>query len=489
MINKVDLNNIYNENKLNKDSVEVLYDTLDNVNPYSLDIYNVYKKPNDKIAENIVKVYAEALYFGINKAISNPIIINKLKERIGESNEFSPFDLPAFYRRLIRDYFINFTNFKEKKGLDVAIEYAYNIMFTSGLQPGIDVNGPSGFDLKWGTEQDPDQPFFIRIEGLLDPMLYEGSVKSIAHPVGFGYSYVVRLILEFIDYIDDWFVFKIKKLAIVSINYIKSFEDKTVIDIETYMSVQGTERIVVTFENGEQLVKDFDGVITHKTKDNVILETWNNTYILQLDYDVELEFRLKDEFSNNDNNMRLYDCVWNEYTSEDRPIIGQITVGKFVVAGASKYYITIGDINDNTIYRLPNDDTKYTPDKMSEFLTNAINRDLFVHIYDEFNPSTTELFEDNVINEDGVINIPVIGPYLTVGKFTIGVQYNGKDEGAILEDLAVFTRETFTDHFKENVTKTFGENRFFTTNEDSFNEFITFEITVDDYFAIDVIKI
>lgn len=467
MIDRVDLPNIYNENKLHKDSVEALYEVLDELNPYSLDIYNIFKRPNDNITENIIKIYAESLYYGMQKALTNPVVIQRMKEKIGTTDNYQPFDIKEFYKKLLKDYFVNFTSFKEKKGLDVAIEYAYNIIFTSGLQPGLDVNGSSGFNLKWGTEDDPNEPFFIRIEGLLDPILYEGSVKSIAHPVGFGYNYVISLVLEFIEYIDDLINFNVKTLEIVSTNYRKEFDKDKVEDIYTSKNIQNQERIVITFNDGKQLIKDFNGSITYNEKDGSVIENWNNTYILKLDYDISLKFRLKDEFDNSENNLIVYDCVWNRLNSFDTPIIGEAIVNKFRVA--DKYYssLVIGKIDDNTIYTLPDDPIKYTPDKMPLFLTNAINRGLFEHIHDDIDLYSTNNFTDNVINEKGISN--TVGNKIIVGSFKVGSQSENPEGGVILDDSFSIEREMIPTEYSETVTKNLKTN-FYTTILDNFDE-------------------
>ncbi len=476
MINRVDLPNIYNENTLNKDSVEVLYEVLDKLNPYGLDIYNVFKKPNDNITENIIKIYAEALYYGIQKALTNPVIIQKMQEKIGTSSNYKPFDIRKFYKKLITDYFINFTNFKEKKGLDVAIEYAYNIMFMSGIQPGLDVNGSNGFNLKFGTEENPNEPFYIRVEGVLDPILYEGSVKSIAHPVGFGYSYVINLVLEFIEYVDDWITYNISILEIVSTNYVKPFDQTLVEDIYTSKNIQDQERIVITFNDGKQLIKDFNGFITYKNADGSIIETWDNTYILRLEYDIDLKFILDDIFDNSEYNTILYDCVWNRFNSFDTPIIGQSIVNKFRVA--DKYYssIIIGNVDDNTVYTLPDDPTQYTPETMPDFLTNAINRGLFEHIHDDMSTYTNDEFLDNIIE---TTQPSVIGNNLIVGSFIVG----SEESGILLGDKFEIEREVKDIEYSENVTETLTTS-LYVTPELLFDETVvneTLKITVGDF--------
>ena len=129
---------IDNTNDLNDDMVKALYETLEELNPYALDISNVYNNPNTNTQIEMVKIYAEALYFGIQKALNSAAVITKLREKSEQLNVSTTFDEVKFYKRLIREYFSNYTIFKQSKGLNQAIRYAYNIIATSGLQPDLD---------------------------------------------------------------------------------------------------------------------------------------------------------------------------------------------------------------------------------------------------------------------------------------------------------------------------------------------------------------
>ena len=292
---------IDNTNDLNDDMVKALYETLEELNPYALDISNVYNNPNTNTQIEMVKIYAEALYFGIQKALNSAAVITKLREKSEQLNVSTTFDEVKFYKRLIREYFSNYTIFKQSKGLNQAIRYAYNIMATSGLQPDLDpYTTNDGFRIEWGTEENPDQPFTIKVEGLLDPILYEGSVKQIAHPVGFAYVYTVTKYLEFTEYIDDWFTYKVNQIKIsTTVEYSfdeYDYSDRTVVDIQTAKDVQNRERITIVFDNNEMIVKDFNRKIYFYNADGSIQKEFPEGYILDLDYNIEFEFRLKDEF-------------------------------------------------------------------------------------------------------------------------------------------------------------------------------------------------
>ena len=466
---------IDNTNDLNDDMVKALYETLEELNPYALDISNVYNNPNTNTQIEMVKIYAEALYFGIQKALNSAAVITKLREKSEQLNVSTTFDEVKFYKKLIREYFSNYTIFKQSKGLNQAIRYAYNIIATSGLQPDLDpYTTNDGFRIEWGTEENPDQPFTIKIEGLLDPILYEGSVKQIAHPVGFAYVYTVTKYLEFTEYIDDWFTYKVNEIKIsTTVEYSfdeYDYSDRTVVDIQTAKDVQNRERITIVFDNNEMIVKDFNRKIYFYNADGSIQKEFPEGYILDLDYNIEFEFRLKDEFEELNSEGVYWDYVWDNITELDlrkNYVIGDrnLIIGKFPVQPSlSDIKIKIGNIDYAHPYKFPDEEHEYYPPEMEDFITKAINKNMIDWMKDDFETRQYSDFTEIVVNEVATIGQPTIGRFViapSLDKATIGKNikvgefiFDGVGEetlvnGTLLLDYFRMDKETNHPNFEE----------------------------------------
>ena len=491
---------IDNTNDLNDDMVKALYETLEELNPYALDISNVYNNPNTNTQIEMVKIYAEALYFGIQKALNSAAVITKLREKSEQLNVSTTFDEVKFYKRLIREYFSNYTIFKQSKGLNQAIRYAYNIIATSGLQPDLDpYTTNDGFRIEWGTEENPEQPFTIKVEGLLDPILYEGSVKQIAHPVGFAYVYTVTKYLEFTEYIDDWFTYKVNEIKIsTTVEYSfdeYDYSDRTVVDIQTAKDVQNRERITIVFDNNEMIVKDFNRKIYFYNADGSIQKEFPEGYILDLDYNIEFEFRLKDEFEELNSEGVYWDYVWDNiteldlrknyvigdrnliigkfpvqpslYTGIDLKKIGDkdLIIGKFPIQQSlSDIKIKIGNIDYAHPYKFPDEEHEYYPPEMEDFITKAINKNMIDWMKDDFETRQYSDFTEIVVNEVATIGQPTIGRFViapSLDKATIGKNikvgefiFDGVGEetlvnGTLLLDYFRMDKETNHPNFEE----------------------------------------
>ena len=467
---------IDNTNDLNDDMVKALYETLEELNPYALDISNVYNNPNTNTQIEMVKIYAEALYFGIQKALNSAAVITKLREKSEQLNVSTTFDEVKFYKRLIREYFSNYTIFKQSKGLNQAIRYAYNIIATSGLQPDLDpYTTNDGFRIEWGTEENPDQPFTIKVEGLLDPILYEGSVKQIAHPVGFAYVYTVTKYLEFTEYIDDWFTYKVNEIKIsTTVEYSfdeYDYSDRTVVDIQTAKDVQNRERITIVFDNNEMIVKDFNRKIYFYNADGSIQKEFPEGYILDLDYNIEFEFRLKDEFEELNSEGVYWDYVWDNITELDlrkNYVIGDrnLIIGKFPVQTGlyTDTKIKIGNIDYAHPYKFPDEEHEYYPPEMEDFITKAINKNMIDWMKDDFETRQYSDFTEIVVNEVATIGQPTIGRFViapSLDKATIGKNikvgefiFDGVGEetlvnGTLLLDYFRMDKETNHPNFEE----------------------------------------
>ena len=309
---------------------------------------------------------------------------------------------------------------------------------------------------------------------MLDPILYEGSVKQIAHPVGFAYVYTVTKYLEFTEYIDDWFTYKVNEIKIsTTVEYSfdeYDYSDRTVVDIQTAKDVQNRERIIIVFDNNEMIVKDFNRKIYFYNADGSIQKEFPEGYILDLDYNIEFEFRLKDEFEELNSEGVYWDYVWDNITELDlrkNYVIGDrnLIIGKFPVQPSlSDIKIKIGNIDYAHPYKFPDEEHEYYPPEMEDFITKAINKNMIDWMKDDFETRQYSDFTEIVVNEVATIGQPTIGRFViapSLDKATIGKNikvgefiFDGVGEetlvnGTLLLDYFRMDKETNHPNFEE----------------------------------------
>ena len=334
---------------------------------------------------------------------------------------------------------------------------------------------------------------------MLDPILYEGSVKQIAHPVGFAYVYTVTKYLEFTEYIDDWFTYKVNEIKIsTTVEYSfdeYDYSDRTVVDIQTAKDVQNRERITIVFDNNEMIVKDFNRKIYFYNADGSIQKEFPEGYILDLDYNIEFEFRLKDEFEELNSEGVYWDYVWDNiteldlrknyvigdrnliigkfpvqpslYTGIDLKKIGDkdLIIGKFPIQQSlSDIKIKIGNIDYAHPYKFPDEEHEYYPPEMEDFITKAINKNMIDWMKDDFETRQYSDFTEIVVNEVATIGQHTIGRFViapSLDKATIGKNikvgefiFDGVGEetlvnGTLLLDYFRMDKETNHPNFEE----------------------------------------
>lgn len=389
MITKNDLQFIENNN-LDKELLEILYNVLSETNPYSLDISKVYSEPNKVLKEKYVETYANSIYYGINKIVSNAIITERYSNRVLlTGNLVKPFNKNNFWAQVISDYFMGFKSFIQKKGLNVGIEYIYNMIMHSGVQfdLSVDKNDDNAkVQIKWGTEENPELPFYLTIEGVIDPLIYDDSVKLISHPVGFGYGYSKVEVSSFRDYVNDYISFEIYVLKIIGPQkYEKDFSDKTVQDISFEEDLDEREQIIIYFDDATKLTKAFDGSIFYQNYYGDIVQQWDgNNFDMIFNYNISLTSKLWDDMAYQGPEMQFFDCLWNRCPEEDGfPVIGKIWVNLFTIMSiGDRVYIC--NIDPSSTFQLNGYDKVYNIHQLAEFITAAWNLMKLQPIDEEF---------------------------------------------------------------------------------------------------------
>jgi len=223
--------------KLIKDMIDIFVEFINEKANINVEIDNTYVGENKVIDMELVKIYLNDIYTILTSIQMNPDVIRAL-DKFAEyypkakyvslltetadniiSTE-SDFNL-VFYseadldnddtlftdglselgtERLI-EYLYTAKAFKQRKGTTSALKYGYNLIRQSGIQESgtTDAVTDTLFDVQFGTEENPNEPFYFRISGSLIPEVYENAVVPIVHPLGFGYDYVRLMKLVFLE--------------------------------------------------------------------------------------------------------------------------------------------------------------------------------------------------------------------------------------------------------------------------------------------------
>ena len=289
-------------NKLVDDANEIFFNYLNNKNPYCLQISNIYEEANQELINTLVNSYSEDIYSSMIKAVSDPRVISYLRQEL--SNSSYTFDIDEFFKIVFKEFIKLSSEFKQKKGLDITIEYVYNMLMSSGLQPSLG-GSDVPFKLSWGSAGNPNEPFSFQVRGFLLPFIYDNVVKEMAHPVGFGYSYQRNLTLNFIDYVNDNMFNIFNTIQIRGIEQgqevVYDFSQflNHVIDYSLVTNQDGTTIETISFANNgevQTIQKRADNRIVYSGKNGVIKE-WDNSYTLIIKYTQKTDFRVLDAFS------------------------------------------------------------------------------------------------------------------------------------------------------------------------------------------------
>lgn len=318
-------------NTLVDDANEVLFKYLYENNPYCLEISNVYENANQELINILVNSFAEDIYSSMVRTINDPRVISYLRGEVSTSGY--TFDIDEFFKIVFNEYIKLTTEFKQKKGLDIAIEYIYNMVMSSGLQPNVG-GSDVPFELTWGSVGNPNEPFSFQVRGFLLPFIYDNVVKEIAHPLGFGYSYQRSLTLNFIDYVNDNVFNVYNTIQVKGIEQgqevvydFSQFADH-VIDYSLIENQDGTSVETIKFINNgkiETIEKKADNRIVYYN-DTGVLKEWDNSFSLIIKYEQKSDFRVLDSFSAN-MKMNYYDFA----TSPNKKITHRIGEAKLVI--------------------------------------------------------------------------------------------------------------------------------------------------------------
>ena len=188
-----------------KDAMGIFMETLEDLSKESIDIKNIFE--NDKIREELSKIYLDDLYSVLKAVESN----QKLIEAIDRVNKLynppgadpSSENYVSFLRRdaianvskyITNDHFLSFRSYKENKGKTQAIKYIYELLniFTN--------NGIAELEFRVSEGQ---KPFHFNIESTLPKEFYEYIVYPLAHPMGFTYTYEQFMYLALEDFFPE----------------------------------------------------------------------------------------------------------------------------------------------------------------------------------------------------------------------------------------------------------------------------------------------
>lgn len=306
--------------KVNKDTLDIIIDFLNTKASSSIDVENSYIGESQIIDMELVKIYLNDIYTILSSIQQNPNIIRaldnlaenypkaKLINLITETADgiistesgygisfFTEQDLNSadgdgsiggsigsMSNETLKEYLYTAKAFKQRKGTLSALKYGYNIIRQSGVQEigTTDAVTDTLFDIQYGTEENPNQPFYFRITGSLIPEVYENAVVPIVHPLGFGYEYV-----------------RLMKLAFLELDLVKevqsNYDVKIICDNGAYQYNIDAEDII----NIEKVYDDFGDVkITVFLKDTADIATGFNSTGYKIVRDYNSLVYLMDEF-------------------------------------------------------------------------------------------------------------------------------------------------------------------------------------------------
>ena len=315
-----------------KDVLDILMEYMNENSKPSIDVDNTYIGENTAIDGELVKIYLDDIYTTLKKIQTDPNVTGALDAFIENypksayvglltektngllttengynllfySNDALSGDSGGdatgasnFYglgTNKLKEYLYSAKAFKQRKGSVEALEYAYNIIRQSGIQPvgTTDAMTDTLFNVDYGTIEDPTKPFYFRITGSLIPALYENAVVPIAHPLGFGYEYVRLLKLAFLE-LD--MVKEIKSNYDVKVvcdngRIVHPVDPNTIIDIKKEYDDFGDFKATVYLTNNTKIVRDYNStVVVMDNFDNVLID-YPDSCALYMKYDIRYE--------------------------------------------------------------------------------------------------------------------------------------------------------------------------------------------------------
>lgn len=298
------------DNKVSKDIIDVILDYIDeNLKP-SYDVNTQNDFDANLISEELLSIYLSDVYDIIKKSKMNPVI----KHEVDDIMTSLGYDISArYYDKLLsaslnNEHIIAAKDFKQKKGTIYSIDYIYNLVKSTDLQP-ISVSVADDFVFEAGDLEYN----FETIEGSLYEKIYKNVVAYAAHPVGFTYSYSRTLLFEIVDYFSATVEYINEGIQINCISgEIVNFE-------QNLTNVEDTlNRVTITFEDGTYLVKDTQ-LIYYAANNTIITEYLN--CILDYSYRLNITSQIDDtiEFE-----TESYMCDYVDLSSHSDDLVGLV---------------------------------------------------------------------------------------------------------------------------------------------------------------------
>ena len=277
--------------KENKEIIDAFVDILVSESPISVNIIDIFNKDKsveslNNIQKEFAKVYLNNFYEVWNKAKENHRLKNQIENllkkyqsvgiRIGRNESFLKF-FENEDEMYTADRYMMAKTFNEKKGTEVALEYAYKLAWLSGIEGPLrdayffNIHSESCFGLSEGfiicgsslTDPVPPEPtqeekdlfpniwplpnrnpilcssssatrigaftisdtvsnssctkFTYQVEGSILPELFEAFVLPLAHPVGFNYIYKKITSILFEDYFNLEYIYRCDEIGVRSL--------------------------------------------------------------------------------------------------------------------------------------------------------------------------------------------------------------------------------------------------------------------------------
>ena len=300
-----------------KDAMDIFIETLEELSKESIDIRNIYQ--NEKIKDQLVQIYLDDLYNVLKAVQSNEQVISavdRINELYGQSGKevLRKDAIINISEYINEEHFLSFKSYKQNKGTKEAIEYIYTLIY--------------GFV---GTEEDRTDirfiegknPFEFEVEGGLPAEIYEYIIYPLAHPIGFTFTYTrfISLLLEdyfpelSIDYNTN--VLETRCLFPDGTTKVKKFIDKNLtrqeqIDagldldlkvLEIKNLIEGPNRVRLIFlSNGQYLRQETTNLGQTSVKllegegsDTIIVNSFAGQCSVYIEYDAVFNTTVKDE--------------------------------------------------------------------------------------------------------------------------------------------------------------------------------------------------
>jgi len=283
VINAISPKTIVDENKA---LIDAFVNILAEESPISVNILDVFSKNTNiesiaNVQEEFARMYLNNFYYVWRQAKNDYKLRNRLEDILQQYKDLGAEELTnsnlSFFddeqSMYTAERYIVAKTFKEKKGTDTAIEYAYKLAWLAGIEgplrdaynfeiehkpcvafssgfvvcgsdtgtvgypsperpgPNSEINGvPTTYDcgdalsksigtflIAETTEAVTCQPFEYSVEGSLLPEFYDAFVAPLAHPVGFNYIYKKILELVFKDYFNLEYVYIADSIGVESL--------------------------------------------------------------------------------------------------------------------------------------------------------------------------------------------------------------------------------------------------------------------------------